>query len=94
MISYLVIDRIEEKIAVCEVELIEIDESKEISFLDKETVMSDIPVELFEDCGNNLCESDVYVVEHENGNVRNVLFKDDTKKQSRIDQIRAIRNQQ
>ena len=51
MISYMSVDRVEGDIAVCELEMIWIEDSRTEDYWKKETIMVDVPMEKFENCG-------------------------------------------
>ena len=90
MKSYANIDRIEGKFAVCEVELLPIEESKPEDFATKDTEMLDI---LLQDIPENLGEvkeGDILVVEHDGENVTSVYYKDEEEKARRLELLRSI----
>ena len=90
MKSYASVEEIEKKFAVCELELIPLEESKTIDYLDKETVMVDIPTEMIIAVISCVAEGDIIVVNHEDGKVQSVCCRDDAEKQRRIDLIKQI----
>ena len=74
MISYMVIDRIEGKYAVCEVENISINDEVRISNpLDVDCFMVDIPLALFDQVGIEAKEQGEYLVNHDGNNVVEVF---------------------
>lgn len=83
MISYLSIDRIEEKIAVCELEMIPMEESNTEKFDEKETKMVDVPIDKFGAC-ELVNEGDIFVAVHDEGNVLEICYKDNAEKTRRI----------
>lgn len=85
MISYAYIDRIEGKFAVCEVELLPFEESNPEDFKSKETVMMDIPMDKFPEFMGSVNEGDVWVVNHNNENVKIVYYKDEEEKARRLE---------
>ena len=89
MKSYASVDRLEGDFLVCEVELIEVEESNPTDF-DKPTEMIDIPVEQANAKLGDVQEGDIIVVEHEDGNVTEILCKDEAEKQRRIEVLKAI----
>lgn len=93
MKSYAAIDRIEENIAVCEVELLETEQSKTTDFFDKETKMMDVLLEKIHEVTENVEEGDILVVEHDGENVIYIYYKDDSEKQRRIEILQAIMEQ-
>ena len=90
MRSYASIDRIEEHFAVCEVELLEVKDSKSEAYLEKETEMMDILLEKIVDRIGNVNEGNILVVQHDGKNVYDILCKDDEEKQRRIALIQAM----
>lgn len=90
MISYASIDRIENGQAVCELELIQTDESNSIDYFDKDTVMVDIPLTQIQSIATDVKEGDVIVVEHEDATVTKVCYKDDEEKKRRIELLKEI----
>lgn len=93
MISYASIDRIEGKYAVCELEFVDIIESKKINFEDKETEMVDIPLTELEICAREAKEGDILIVKHNNGKEIIVLSIDYAEKHRRIKKLREIMEQ-
>lgn len=93
MKSYATIDRIEENIAVCEVELLETEQSKTTDFFDKETKMMDVLLEKIHEVTENVEEGDILVVEHDGENVIYIYYKDYSEKQRRIEILQAIMEQ-
>jgi len=89
MKSYASVDRLEGNFLVCEVELIEVEESNPTDF-DKPTEMIDIPVEQANAKIGMVREGDIIVVELEEGNVTEILCKDEDEKQRRIEVLKAI----
>ena len=84
MKSYASIDRIEEKFAVCEVEMIEIQNSNTKDYFEKETKMMNVILEKITDNIGNVKEGDILVVEHNGEEVTEVYCKDEEEKQRRI----------
>lgn len=94
MKSYASIDRIEGKYAVCEVEMIKIEESKPTDF-NKETRMMDVLLKenWFRKIFNlktKLKEGDIIVVEHDGENITKICNTDNAEKQRRIEVLKAI----
>ena len=69
MKSYASIDRIEGQFAVCEVELIPIEESKPEDFVIKECEMMDVSLRKIPFFIRKVKEGDILVVEHDGQNV-------------------------
>lgn len=90
MKSYASIDRIEGNFAVCEVEMLELENSKNVSNFDKETKMMDIPMEKFPNDMGEVKEGDILVVEHNDEEVTEVYDKDEKEKQRRIKAIQEM----
>ena len=89
MKSYASVDRLEGDFLVCEVELIEVEESNPTDF-NKPTEMIDIPIEQANAKIGMVREGDIIVVEHEEGSVTEILCKDEAEKQRRIEVLKAI----
>lgn len=90
MVSYASIDRFESEFAVCEVELIPIENSKTASFFEKETIMIDIPMNMVELKVKNVQEGDILIVEHDGTNVTAIYGKDRKEKRRRIKLLKSI----
>lgn len=90
MISYASIDRFEGEVAVCEVELIPIENSKTTAFAEKETVMIDIPIDMLQLNMKKVEEGDIIVVEHDGENVTKICGKDKKEKHRRIKLLKKI----
>lgn len=90
MRSYACIDRIEGKYAVCEVELVPIEESLQLDCSEKETIMLDVALEDIFCELEDVREADILVVEHDGENVISICGKDNDEKQRRIDSLAAI----
>lgn len=87
MVSFAVVDRIEEdRYVVCEVEIVELEESNSTALNDKEFIMMDILKVDALKCMELIEENDVIVVEHDAENIIRVLYKDDEEKQRRLDE--------
>ena len=90
MKSYASIDRIEGKFAVCEVEMIEIENSKPEDYCEKETKMMNILLEKITTSIGNIDEGDILVVEHNEEEVTEVYCKDEEEKQRRIAVLKKL----
>ncbi len=90
MRSYAAVDSIESKYVCCELEMVDTEASKYISFADKECEMVDIPLEMVCQAVENVSESDILVVEHEAGKVVSVYGRDESEKQRRIEEYKSI----
>ena len=90
MKSYVSIDRIEGKYAVCEVELLTVKESKPEDFATKETAMMDVPLKKFPKLFGKVREGDIFIVEHDGKNVSFVYFKSEKEKHRRLEVLRNI----
>lgn len=84
MRSYASIDRIEGKFAICEVEMIEVDNSKAEDFSEKETEMMDVLLEVIYSSVGNVEEGDILIVEHNENDVTEVYCKDEEEKKRRV----------
>lgn len=83
MRSYLSVDRIEENYAVCELELIDIETSKQTAIWDRETQMIDVPLQFL----NGVNEGDVLQVDHCGEAIERIFCIDVEEKQRRIDAL-------
>ena len=90
MKSYSVIDRIERNFAVCEVELVSVEESLNLDISEKETLMMDIELDVITQICGNIQEGDIIIVEHNSNCVYNVYEKDEEEKQRRIQLLEKI----
>lgn len=90
MKSYASIDRIEGKFAVCEVELLPIEESKPEDFVAKDTEILDILLQEIPENLGKVQEGDVLVVEHDGENVTSVYYKDEEEKARRVELLKSI----
>lgn len=90
MKSYASIDRIEERFAVCEVEMIEIQNSKTEDYFEKETKMMNIPLEKITASIGNVNEGDILVVEHSGEEITEVYMKDEQEKLRRIAVLKEV----
>ena len=61
MKSYMTIDRIEGKFAICELEFISTEQSAEVDYWERDTEMIDVPTAMLKDPE----QGDVFMVEHE-----------------------------
>lgn len=90
MKSYASIDRIEGKFAVCEVELIAVEQSRPEDFATKETEMLDILLQEIPESLGEIDEEDILVVEHDGKTISTVYSKDEEEKKRRVDLLRSI----
>lgn len=93
MKSYASIDRIEGKFAVCEIEMVPVEESANFTSFEKETEMVELLVDsITEECGE-VIEGDIIIIEHDDdANVTAVYEKDEAEKQRRIKLLEEIMN--
>lgn len=90
MKSYASVDRIEGKYAVCEVELLSVEESEPEDFATKDCEMMDISLqEIPADIGE-IKGGDILVVEHDGENVTCVCCKDEAEKARRLEALKRI----
>lgn len=89
MKSYASVDRIEGKFAVCEVELIPVEQSRPEDFATKETEMLDILLQEIPKSLGEIDEGDILVVEHDGQTITTVYFKDEEEKKRRVDLLRS-----
>lgn len=90
MKSYASIDRIEGSYMVCEVELIELEESFNVDYSDRETEMMDIPLEKVLSQLGEVTNGDILVVIHNGQSITEVCGKDYDEKQRRIDYLKDL----
>ena len=90
MKCYASIDRIEGEFAVCEVELLPIEESAKLSFFEKETEMIDVQINRINEAYNDIKEGDIIVVESDNSNISHIYGKDEAEKQRRVKLLEEI----
>ena len=76
MKSYMTIDRIEGKFAICELEFISTEQSAEV----------DVPTAMLKDPE----QGDVFMVEHEKETLYRIYGKDNEEKRRRIEALKAI----
>ena len=79
MKSYMTIDRIEGKFAICELEFISTEQSAD-------TEMIDVPTAMLKDPE----QGDVFMVEHEKETLYRIYGKDNEEKRRRIEALKAI----
>lgn len=91
MKSFASIDRIEGSFAVCEVELISICNSKPEDFMEKETAVIDVPLELIKNSiFGDPQEGDILVVNHNGKEVFEVYYKDITEMAKRLEILQTL----
>ena len=90
MKSYAAVDRIEDKYVVCEVELVNAEDSANLKASEKETEIVDILLENVVSSIGEVQESDILVVEQEEGEVTHIYGKDYKEKERRAEIIRKI----
>ena len=86
MRSFMTVDRIERNYAVCELELIDTETSKQTAYWDRETQMVDIPILFL----HGIVEGDVVIVEHQGEAIERVLGKDEAERQKRVDALKGL----
>ena len=92
MRSYAVVDRIEGKFVVCEVETIEVERSYAETYYDHDVIMMDVPIDFFSKIEENVKSSDIFEVEHNKEEVQLVYCKNDEERQTRINVLEEIVN--
>lgn len=91
MKSYACVDRVEGDFAVCEVELVDAENSKNIELGDRETRMMDAKMEnIILDVGQEVHEGDIIVVEHNGIDVIFVYNVDEEEKKRRIEYLNQV----
>ena len=88
MKSYASIDRIEGKFAVCEVELISVEERNGEEFVYYNTEFMDILLKEIPAYVGNVKDGDILVVEHDGKNITSICYKDEREKERRIELLR------
>ena len=91
MRSYASVDRIVGRFAVCEVELLAVEESNTGNFWEYDTVGIDIPLQEISENLGEVNEGDILVVEHDGENVSSVYYKDEAEKAKRLEVLKEIR---
>lgn len=90
MKSYAIIDRIEGNYAVCEVELVNIEESRALSPFDKETEMIDVPIRAIKFLVGEVSEQNVLVVEFYESEVVWIYYRDEEEELRRKDLLKKF----
>lgn len=88
MKSYASIDRIEGKYAVCEVELISIEERNIEEFVRYDTVCMDVLLKEIHANLGKIKDGDIFVVEHDGKNITSICYKDEMEKTRRLELLR------
>lgn len=92
MKSYAAVDSIEGSYVRCELEMLDINESRNIAFYDKEEyLMVNIPLDKVCQAVDNVTEQDILIVEHEAGVVISVCGRDDAELQRRMEEYREMK---
>ena len=91
MISYASVDRIEDNFAVCEVEMVDIKDSRNIDDYDIDTQMVDIPLSFANNQIDQIQEGDILIVLQDDGKVLWIYCKDDKEKQRRLDVLKGLK---
>jgi len=92
MKSYAAVDSIEGSYVRCELEMLDINESRNIAFYDKEEyLMVNIPLDKVCQAVDNVTEQDILIVEHEAGVVISVYGRDDAELQRRMEEYREMK---
>lgn len=90
MKSYASIDRLEGLYVICEVELIEIQDSKNIDYCDRKTQMMDFLLDDVLNYVGYVMQGDILVVEHDGNGILQIYGKDYAEKQRRIKYIKRF----
>lgn len=90
MKSYASVDRVEGEFAVCEVELLEVENSRAEDYFAKETTTINIPLGNFSERIGVVEEGDIIVIEHDGENLICFYHKDNAEKQRRIEVLKKI----
>ena len=91
MISYASVDRIEDNFAVCEVEMVDIKDSRNKDDYDIDTQMIDIPLSFANNQIDQIQEGDILIVLQDDGKVLWIYCKDDKEKQRRLDVLKGLK---
>ena len=90
MRSYASIDRIEGEYAVCEVELLPVEESNPENFAIKDCEMMNFPLNDIPTNVGDVNEGDMLVVEHNGEKISSVCSKDEQEKTRRLELLKLI----
>lgn len=90
MKSYASVDRIEGKFAVCEVELLTVEQSNSEEFATYETAIIDVLLQEIPADFGEVNERDILIVEHDGENVTAVYCKDEEEKARRIKLLKEL----
>lgn len=90
MKSYASIDRLESNFAVCEVELLPMEESKPEDFATKFTVVLDISLKELYNSVKDVNEGDILIVDHDGEEIKFIYCKDDNEKKRRVALLEAM----
>ena len=90
MISFMSIDRMEENVAICEVENVPIEVSKSIKSFSVDSFMADVDFDLFLNRCLPIYEGNIYSVIHSEKKVIEVIKLEEEEKQRRIEILRSL----
>ena len=90
MKSYASIDRIEGKFAVCEVELISVEERNAEEYVPYDTEFMDVSLESIPISLGQVKDGDIFVVEHDGENITSICYKDEMEKARRLELLREM----
>ena len=90
MKSYASVDRVEENFVVCELEMIEFENSRPEDCDVKETVMVDIPLADVLSSVGEIFGGDILIIEHEGESVINICQKDFEEAERRTEYLKQL----
>ena len=90
MKSYASIDRIEGKFAVCEVELISVEERNAEEYVPYDTEFMDVSLESIPISLGQVKDGDILLVEHDGENITSIYCKDEMEKARRLELLREM----
>lgn len=90
MKSFASIDRIESKFAVCEVELISVEERSAEEYVPYDTEFMDVSLECIPISLGQVKDGDILVVEHDSKNISSIYYKDEQEKARRLELLREM----
>ena len=91
MRSYASVEEIDKKFASCELEMLPVEESRNIDYDSKPTTMVNIPIEMITAVVPDVKEGEILVVvQYERGIVASVCYRDDAEQQRRIELIKEL----
>ena len=90
MKSYASIDRIEGNFAVCEVELISVEDRNAEEYVPYDTEFMDVSLKSIPVSLGKVKDGDILVVEHDSKNITSIYYKDEMEKARRLELLREM----